>query len=150
MAAGSSEPEEKREVIRCMGDHKKPDAEWCCFELVVDHDGLMIAPLLVRLLLPETGSSGSEASRFLLWEELLLERGQSSKGLRFLTLAALRATGEAGASSSSATESSPAALNAMSAVRFMRLVEGGVARCECFGAGDFIDTCDFLGVAATF
>lgn len=96
---------------------------------VMHHDGLGIAPLLVRLLPPETGSSGSEASRFLPWEELLLDRGQSSKGLRFLTLAALRAIGEAGTSSgSSATASSPAALNATSAVRFVRLVDGGVAR----------------------
>jgi len=147
MVAGrSSKPEEKREVIR--GEVCSQEGESRVrlrFELVMDHDGLATAPLLVRLLLPGTGSSGSEASRFLLWEELLLERGQSSKGLRFLTLAALRATGEAGASSaSSATESSPAALNATSAVRFVRLVEGGVARCEYFDAGDF------LGVAATF
>jgi hypothetical protein len=99
-----------------------------CLVQVIDHCGLAMTPLLVRLL-PETGPSCSEASRFLLLEELLLDRGQSSKGLRFLTLAALRATGDAGTSSvSSATESSPAALNAMSAVRFGRLVEGGVAR----------------------
>jgi hypothetical protein len=108
---------------------EKAGAEKRWFDRVMYQDGLEMTPLLVRLLLPATGPSCSGASRFLLLEELLLERGQSSKGLRFLTLAALRATGDAGTSSdSSATESSPAALNAMSAVRFVRLVDGGVAR----------------------
>jgi hypothetical protein len=128
MAARSSEPEE----TRCDRRMDNPWGDECrvrYVDQVMDHCGLAITPLLVRLLLPETGPSCSEASCFLLLEELPLDRGQSSKGLRFLTLAALRATGDAGTSSvSSATESSPAALNAMSAVRFGRLVEGGVAR----------------------
>lgn len=124
---GCKEQRTRRET-RFDPSHEKVDVDWRCFDRVVYQDGLAITPLLVRLLLPEAGPSCSEASRFLLLEELLLDRGQSSKGLRFLTLAALRATGDAGVSSSSATESSPAALNAMSAVRFGRLVEGGVAR----------------------
>lgn len=64
-------------------------------------------------------------------EELgAFRRGQSSKGLRFLALVALRVTGEAGASSGSSTTMSRegAGPGAASTIRFVRLVEGGVAR----------------------
>ena len=90
----------------------------------------IIAQLLVRLLLPSAWSSASGASRFLLTRaELLLERGQSSKGLRFLALTALRSTGDTGISSgSSATIESGIASDGWLTTRLVRLVEGGVAR----------------------
>ena len=90
----------------------------------------MIAQLVVRLLLPSACSNASGASRFLLTRaELLLERGQSSKGLRFLALTALRSTGDTGISSgSSATMESGIASDGWSMMRLVRLVEGGVAR----------------------
>jgi len=82
---------------------------WSQLGLGVRQAGVLLqcsiqAPLLVRLLLPSACSSASGASRFLLTRAALgFERGQSSNGLRFLTLPALRSIGDTGASSGSPT-----------------------------------------------